>query len=112
MRKHLFIGVDALFITNPTNIRYLTGFVGVEDRDAYCLVTQNQFYFFTSSLYLESAKKLRAKVLEISRENPIAKEIARLCEELKIKKLGFEEANLTVAEYNKLKGLHLVPTNN
>jgi Xaa-Pro aminopeptidase len=107
--------LDALLVTNPTNIRYLTGFVGVEDRDAYILLTQKQLFLFTNALYIEQAKKIRGiSVVQISRENPISGELVRLCSELKISKLGFEEVNLTVAELTKLKnildGVTLVPT--
>ena len=109
--------LDAFFITNPTNIRYLTGFVGVEDRDAYCLLTSKQIYLFTNSLYIEQAKKLpKIELIEISREDPISTELSRLCGQLNINKLGFEEVNLTVAELAKLKsvldGVSLIPTKN
>ncbi|MCX6794238.1 MAG: Xaa-Pro peptidase family protein [Candidatus Gottesmanbacteria bacterium] len=101
-----------LLVTNPANIRYLTGFAGVENRDAYVLLTKNKTYFFTNSLYLEQAKAL-APIL-ISEEQPISLALKDLCEKLKIKKLGFEEKNLTVAELEKLKnvldGVTLVPT--
>lgn len=96
---------DGLLITNPTNIRYLTGFVGAtpEEREAYVLLTENQKYLFTNSLYLEKAKNLTGVIpVQISRENPISKEVKELCEKLKILKLGFEETNLTVAEYVRL----------
>lgn len=113
---------DALFITTPTNIRYLTGFVGVDTRDAYVLQTPERIYFFTSSLYLEQAKQLslprrqagNIQIIQLS-NNPI-KTIGELCNKLNIKKLEFEEADLTVFEYNKLKkgfvGITLVPTIN
>lgn len=105
---------DALFITNPTNIRYLTGFVGVETRDAYVLQTPERIYFFTSSLYMEQAKHLSP--ILVTRENPISLALKKLCEKLKIKKLEFEEADLTVGEFNKLSktltGVSLIPTQN
>ena len=102
-----------LFITNPTNIRYLTGFVGVDERDAYVLLTNNQAFLFTNSLYRELAKKLErsgnrvqgtdVQFVEISRENPISRELLRITTDLKTKELGFEDTNLTVAELSKLK---------
>lgn len=108
-----------LLISNPTNIRYLTGFVGVapEEREVYVLITKNETYLFTNSLYLENARKLNdLTIVEISRENPISRELAKIAAELKIKKLGFEEVNLTVSEYNKLKEelseVKLIPTKN
>lgn len=116
---------NALLVTNPTNIRFLTGFVGLTaqtgvepaEREAYCLSTKDKTYLFTSSLYLESARKLKnVDVRKISLENPISSALSQLVEELSIKKLGFEERDLTVAEFNKFKkafvGVELVPTKN
>src|SRR3990167_847087 len=105
--------LDALLITNPTNIRYLTGFAGAapDEREAYVLLTPNQTFLFTSALYLEQAKKTKATVVEISREAPFAKKLA---ETLQGNRLDFEENDLTVAEYEKikkeLKSITLVPT--
>ena len=76
-----------LLITTPTNIRYLTGFTGAapEEREAYCLLAQNDLYLFTNALYIESAiniksqisnlKQNKIQILEISRENPFAIEL-------------------------------------
>jgi Xaa-Pro aminopeptidase len=114
MQEEVLKNINALLITNPTNIRYLTGFVGVENRDAYCLQTKDETYLFTYDLYREEAKKVKATFVEISRENPISRELAKLAAKLRIKKLGFEDANLTVAELAKLRkelsGVKLVPT--
>ena len=51
---------DALLVSNPVNIRYLTGFWGAnpEEREAYVLLLNNQVYLFTNALYLEQAKAL------------------------------------------------------
>ena len=113
----LLKSIHGLLVTNPTNIRYLTGFVGVapEEREAYILMTNKTTYLFTNSLYLEQAKQLTGvTVVQISRENPISMELQKLCDELGITRLGFEDANLTVAEFTKLKnvltGIKLVPT--
>lgn len=105
---------DTLLVTNPTNIRYLTGFVGVDARDAYVLLTKNKTFFFTNSLYMEQTKTLSP--IQISQDYPISTALKKLCEELNIKKLGFEEENVTVSEFNKfqtvLTGIALVPTKN
>lgn len=110
---------DALLVTNPVNIRYLTGFVGVapEERESYVLRTEDTTYLFTNALYVEHAKTLKdVIVIPISRENPLSRELHALTTKRKIHKLGFEDDNLTVAEYTKLKetltGITLVPTRN
>lgn len=126
MNTKILRNLDALLITNPTNIRYLTGFVGAapEEREAYCLITQEQIFLFTNALYLEQSRNLKPQismtkqdtmmVVEISREKSLSKELAKLTSDLSIKKLGFEETDLTVAEYHKikhvLKNVRLVPT--
>ncbi len=97
--------LDALLVTNPTNIRYLSGFIGVspQEREAYLLLTRKEMYIFTSSLYLEQASKLPCEVIKISTEFPLSKKLASLFEKLHCKKIGFEDVNLTVAELTKLK---------
>lgn len=126
MNRKLLDSVESLLVTNPSNIRYLTGFVGVDKRDAYCLLTPNQLFLFTNSLYLESARNLKSQIpitkhteitlIEISREYPLTKQLAKVVKQEKIIKLGFEETDLTVAEFNKLtkelNGATLIPTKN
>ena len=89
MKRLSITSNDSVLITNPTNILYLTGFVGVERRDAYVLVTKNKTYLFTTSLYLEAAQKLNVTVIEISREKPIEQELSKL-----VKTVAFEENDL------------------
>lgn len=108
--------ITPILVTNPTNIRYLAGFVGVETRDAYLLHVGKRKYLFTNALLLESAKQLEPDitVVEVSRENPFSKRLASLISKEKIKKVEFEETDLTVAEYNslvkELAGVQLVPS--
>ncbi|MBI3343083.1 aminopeptidase P family protein [Candidatus Gottesmanbacteria bacterium] len=138
--------IDALLVTNPTNIRYLTGFAGSvpEEREAYVLLTKTQAYLFTNVLYREEAKRLTQNpisfkrlnllgslalqgltLMEISREEPFSKKLAEILKRchpaqrgdtLKRVRLGFEEHDLTVAEYHKIMHVHknvtLSPTQN
>lgn len=117
--KDILSGVDAFFVTDPANIQYLTGFVGAspEERGAFVLITKTDNVFFTHALYRQEAKTLKnpsLEVIEISRENPISKRLAGLIKKLQIKRLGFEEDNLTVAELGtlqkRLTGIKLIPT--
>jgi Xaa-Pro aminopeptidase len=102
--------MNPLLISNPTNIRYLTGFAGASptEREAYVLQVDDRIYLFTNPLYREEASDCVTRVanctaVEISREHPFSRELAAICEKESIQKLDFEEADLTVAEYEKLK---------
>lgn len=102
---------DPILITNPTNIRYLTGFVGVSpnEREAYVLHTDTETFLFTNALYKEDAQKRNATFVEISRENPISQELSRIISERAINVLAFEDTDLTVAEHTKLQSIVNVP---
>lgn len=96
----------ALFITTPTNIRYLTGFVCLEPRDAYILQTNDTLYFFTNVMYREAARELKnCTIIEISRDNPVSKALFQLCSNQNIVEVEFEETDLTVAELRKLESV-------
>lgn len=101
---------NPILISNPTNIRYLTGFSGLSptEREAYVLLTDTQTYLFTSSLYREEAMKCKVqnekcKIIEISKEHPLSKSLASICEKEEIQKLDVEETDLRVTEYETLK---------
>lgn len=128
--QSLLRNLDALLVTNPTNVRYLTGFIGAaeNEREAYVLLTRDRTFLFTNALYREQAVRLKrvsplgAKGLtfiEISREEPFAKKLAEVLkrphparqgEAFKRLRVGFEENDLTVAEYRKLTSVNLIPT--
>lgn len=119
MRSVLLTDTDGLFVTNPTNVRYLTGFRGVspEEREAYALVTTDTIYLFTSALYRETTKQfsgVHQKAIEISYDHPITAALSEVCDKTRIKTVGFEETNLTVWEFQTLKqslpGITLTPT--
>jgi Xaa-Pro aminopeptidase len=114
-------GIKALLIANPTNIRYLTGFVGAapDEHEVYLLLTPNKRFLYTNSLYLERANMIATAhsdidVVRISRDEPITRAIGQVLKLLKIKRLGFESKELTFAEYidfaRHLKGVKLIPT--
>lgn len=120
---HLFNNIDSLLITTPTNIRYLTGFIGVESRDAYLLLLPTKAFLFVSQLYEEEAKNiqlnnsflqkhyLRIKSLDIcilSSNNKITNQLQTICKKEHIKTLAFESENLTVSEYEMFK--KIIPT--
>jgi len=79
--------MDALFISNIKNVRYLTGFTG---SSAFILITPDRGLFFTDFRYMEQAET-EVKGWEIGIEK--GKRInflSNLMRKLAIKKLGFE----------------------
>lgn len=121
----------AIFITNPTNIRYLTGFVGVEQRDAYLLLLETKTYLFVSPLYQEEAKNIQFKnsflqkhypniqtieVIVLTPDKRITKQLQTICERDHVNNLQFESENLSVAEHisfkTALSPVILTPTQN
>ena len=120
-----------LLITTPTNIRYLTGFIGVESRDAYLLLLPTKTFLFVSPLYKEEATKVQLnnsflqkhfpkihslEVISLSPDNRITKQLQTICEKEGIKNLQFESDNLSVSEFTSftsaLPFLNLKPTQN
>lgn len=127
MPTALLKNLDALLVSNPANIRYLTGFTGTSpaERETYVLLAYKKIYLFTSSLYLERARKLansrklsagsrKLEIIELSPATPLAKKLQEVLNFTNTTRLGFEEADLTVAEFNQLKStlshVELVPT--
>jgi len=94
----------SLFVTNRTNIRYLTGFAGVsnDEREAYVLLTPKEMHLFVSPLYEEETNRLPLTVHLISRDNPIFPQLGRIVEKLRLTSLEFDAEDLTVAEHKKL----------
>ena len=92
--------LDAILISSPANIRYLTGY---EARDSYLLVSPKKCVFITDFRYLLEAQK-NIKDIQIQLINgSLFKTIAKTAKALDIKCLGFETRNLIHAEYHKIK---------
>ncbi|MEK7850480.1 MAG: Xaa-Pro peptidase family protein [Deltaproteobacteria bacterium] len=100
---------DALLITGIENIRYITGFTG---SSGVLLITDNGGIFFTDPRYTEQAcKEIRGfKVREYKKRVP---ELAAAISEAGLKRVGFEDSDLTYQAYHELgkelKGIKLVP---
>ena len=113
---------NARLISDPINIRYLTGFIGLapEEREAYCLLINSQVHLFISSLYIETASNIVNQpqqdsnnpinkytnkpiiVTAFSREKPIEKILGEILKTNGITTLEFEKYDITVAEFEKL----------
>ena len=116
MKTDLIIGLletikaDAALITDPANMRYLTGFTG----EGYVLLTSEGAEIVTDSRYTIAAKKEcpGCKVTQWDKIG-IYKPAMLLSKDPKIKKIGFEDTYMRVSAYNtwekKLRDAKLVP---
>lgn len=119
-QKNLFnIGLGGFIVTNPYNIFYLTGFIGVspQEREAILILNPRET-LIAPKLYQAEAHKIKSKGLHIKivrERNEILETAKKLLS--KCKKIGFEEENLTFSEYKEFKktappGAKLVPVKN
>ena len=101
--------IDAILLSNPLNITYLTNFRGVNpsETEGYLLLTKDHWYLLTFSLY-----KMEAE--ELQKENPLitplfitGKHLSDVIKPLLLKHgirtLGIEYTHLSLAEYDQLK---------
>lgn len=104
-------GVEALYVTNLTNIRYLTGFTG---STALLFVDSGDARLFVDPRYHVQAEQ-QARDVRVARcSNSLEKEALAAVESSGTARLGFEAAHMTVAARDRiagsLSGLNLVPT--
>lgn len=103
--------VDALLVTSASNRYYCTeGDVS----EGIALVSKKGCFYYTDSRYIEAAEKcVQGFAVEmVDRQNPYTKRLAEAIEQLGIVKLGYEESDLTVADfsvYEKALKVHFVP---
>ncbi len=93
--------VDGVLLTSPCSLRYFTGFSGGE---GVALVSRTERFLFVDSRYTEAAEK-EAKGFTIIEFGGGTKnqEIGKRMKEQSIKRLGYEETELTVAEYQSFQ---------
>src|SRR5262245_44218956 len=94
-------GIDALMISNPVNVTYLTGFTGDSTvllllRDGLLLVSDSRY---TGQL-AEECPGLPVHIRSTTQKLPEA--VAETLKEFGIRSVGFESSALTVAELEQL----------
>lgn len=103
--------IDAIWITNDKNLRYLANFTGSAGE---VIITRDKAYFVTDFRYKEQAKE-QAKGLEVViHSGDLHGEIKNILVDNKIERLGVEADSLILATYLKVKDLfeaEIVPTN-
>jgi Xaa-Pro aminopeptidase len=92
--------INALIITNNTNIRYLTQFPASE---SWLLVCPKKSFYLTDFRYiLEARQKLKGIIVKQYTKS-ILKTLFELAKEMKVKTMGFEQDHLSVSQYKQLK---------
>ncbi|SDB99767.1 Xaa-Pro aminopeptidase [Pelagirhabdus alkalitolerans] len=104
--------LDALIVTNAYNRRYLSRFTGTA---GLLLITQTEQLFITDFRYTEQAQKQAVGFDIIEHKESIIKELANQIEQRDLKRVGFEQHDLTYLTYTLYKKTieaELVPTSN
>ena len=99
--------LDAVFLSSVSTITYLTGYANFskDEREAYLIIGKDFQYLITDGRYTEAIKR------EVPHFTLFERSVDSKTEDLlkklktKIKKLGIEEDNLTVAEHRVIKKL-------
>ena len=96
------LGVDAFFVSNPVNIRYLTGHLA---EDAWLLVTPLKTFYITDFRYIALVTKVfKNKGIDIVQfDNSLFESAIKLAEGVGVKRMGFEENHLSYYQYGRLK---------
>ncbi|SDN40827.1 M24 family metallopeptidase [Alkalicoccus daliensis] len=92
--------IDALVVTSTYNRRYISGFTGTAGA---ALISKEDAIFLTDFRYTEQAKKQAEEFEVIEHKKTLIEEISTQVEKLNIKRLGFEKAHLSYAEYESYK---------
>jgi Xaa-Pro aminopeptidase len=91
--------IDALLVSGPANVRYLTGYAG---SNGILLVTKGESHFFTDPRYaIEASQQITCKV-HVEKKPLLAAAVA-IVKRKRLKKLGFESSWLRFEDYSKVK---------
>ena len=106
-------GVDGVYITNLTNVRYLTGFTGSAGS---VLILDNQSHFFTDGRYMEQVKEqVKNSQIHITGSSH-TKEIEKQNLLQKNFRIGFESNHITYSSFlllkNNFSNINWVETSN
>ncbi len=97
----IFEKADGVLLTSPHSLRYFTGFSGGE---GVALLGKTERFLFVDSRYTEAAKKEAKDVTMVEFGGGTRnQEIGRRIADLNLKTLGYEETELTVAEFEQLQ---------
>lgn len=99
MKKMEEKDMQSLFITNPKNVQYLTGFTGEE---SYLLILKEGCFFVTDGRYVDQAKQEIPKEISVIRwSSGLLEECIALVKSASAKEVYFEANHLTYIEAKK-----------
>ena len=92
--------LDGVLVSSPSNITYLTKY---QSRDSYLLVSAKKNIYFTDSRYTQEAKKhLKENAQIVQTNGALLNAISAACSRLGLKRIAFEEKDLSYAQYYKI----------
>ena len=92
---------DAVYITDPYNMRYFSGFAGGEGA---LFITPERCVLITDSRYTEAAQsESDFEVIEENRAHRRGTILQEICSEQQISSVGYEDLHLTCAAFAKLQ---------
>ncbi len=93
--------IDSILVTNPANVRYLSGFSG---SDSWLFITKTQNFFISDFRYKLQAEQEIDSDFEIRiLQDSIFLEVKKIADGAKIRSIYFEANNLTYNQYSRLK---------
>jgi Xaa-Pro aminopeptidase len=91
--------IDALLVSSPANVRYLTGYAG---SNGILLLTKGDDHFFTDPRYAIAASQEITCKVHIEKK-PLLVAAVGVIKRKRLKKIGFESSWLRYEDYNKAK---------
>ena len=98
--------LDAILLTEEANRFYATGFHSTGS-DGAALITEKGAWYFTDARYTEAAEKAvtGAKCLLTTAKEPYSARINAVIEAENIRRLGFDDAYMTVSQFRRYEKL-------
>ena len=94
-------GADAMVVTWPPNVRYLSGFGG---EDSWLLIGRGWAVLLTDSRFVEQAALDCPEIEHVIRDGSLTGALATTLRGRKVRRLAFEADHVTVAERARLAG--------
>jgi Xaa-Pro aminopeptidase len=98
------LGVDALLVTDDTNVSYLSSYAS---HDAWLFITQKHAYYVTDFRYTQeaSAALTGGDLSVVQFKDSIFRSIVMLAERSKVGRIGVDENRLNLGQYQRFKTL-------